>query len=317
MVIFHRFMTLRNQMANIDLKRLRHLQAVAVFPTVQAAADSLHITQSALTKSIARFEAELDAPLFDRKGHRLALTDLGSHLVQRGQSLLRQVQTLEEEIALWKGLGTGEAKIGADAVAEFGLLAEALERFLPAYPGVSVSIRSGHTETLLPALLDGELHFLVADPEIAQSDEQLTVCELVSSPLCAAVRPGHPLADNPQPDPGEVRQFPRIGASTAPRFERWREAQGRLEGGERLSRSLVSDNYGLLAQLAQRTDAIVFGPRNLLQRYEREGQLHVVSWPFDGPNTLSSLIRLKERHLPPAAEQLIEVLSKAAMEAGD
>ncbi len=68
----------------IDVKRLKHLHAVASHRTVQAAADSLNITQSALTKSIARFEADLGAPLFDRKGHRLSLTELGTHLVKRG-----------------------------------------------------------------------------------------------------------------------------------------------------------------------------------------------------------------------------------------
>ena len=84
----------------IDIKRLRHLLAVNTHPTVQAAADSLHITQSALTKSISRFEDELEAPLFDRKGHRLSLTELGKHMVKRGEELMRQVHTLEEKVSL-------------------------------------------------------------------------------------------------------------------------------------------------------------------------------------------------------------------------
>jgi DNA-binding transcriptional LysR family regulator len=278
----------------IDVKRLRHLLAVATHPTVQAAADSLHITQSALTKSIARFEDELEAPLFDRKGHRLSLTELGKHLIRRGEELLRQVHTLEEEISLWKGLGTGEVNIGVDPVAEFGLLPEVLETFVPAHPGILIALRSGHTERLLPALLSGELHFVVADSEIALGREELEIRELVASPLAAAIRPGHPL-----------------GATTAPRFDRWMEQQPLREGAEPLSRSLISDNYELLARLAEKSDAIVFGPHNLLKSYERQGRLQVVLWPLEGPNTQSSLIRMKERHLPPAAERLIELVVDA------
>jgi DNA-binding transcriptional LysR family regulator len=297
----------------IDIKRLRHLLAVATHSTVQAAADSLHITQSALTKSIARFEDELEAPLFDRKGHRLSLTELGKHMVKRAEELMRQVHTLEEEVSLWKGLGTGEINIGVDPVAEFGLLPEVLETFVPAHPGILISLRSGHSETLLPALLCGELHFMLADSEIARDNENLDIRELVTSPLAAAIRPDHPLSKYKKkiPTPKEVSLYPRIGAATAPRFERWQTERIRREGAEPVSRSLVSDNYGMLVGLAEKIDAIVFGPLNLLKSYEREGRLRVVPWPLEGPDTQISLILMKERHLPPAAERLIELVIKS------
>lgn len=296
----------------IDVKRLKHLHAVASHRTVQAAADSLNITQSALTKSIARFEADLGAPLFDRKGHRLSLTELGTHLVKRGEELVRQMRTLEEEVSLWKGLGTGEVRIGVDPMAEFGLLPDVLDTFVPQHPGILISMRSGHTETLLPALLSGELHFIVADSEFAESHDDLAVRQLVVSPLVAAVRPGHPLRKNRNPLPEQLSRYPRVGGTTAPRFARWRAQRMRLEGAEPLSRSLLSDNYGLLVRLAEKSDAIVFGPQNLLQSYEREGRLHIVPWPLEGPDTQSSLIRMTERHLPPAAERLIELVVRTA-----
>ena len=296
----------------LDIKRFRHLLAVASYPTVQAAADSLHITQSALTKSIARFEEDLETPLFDRKGHRLSLTDFGKHMVQRAEELLRQVHTLEEEILLWKGLGTGEVKIGVDPVAEFGLLPDVLETFVPAHPKILISLRSGHAETLLPALLSGELHFIIADSEIALGNNELDICEVVTSPLAAAIRPGHPLTSQQMPTPADISLYPRIGATTAPRFARWSTERVLREGAEPVRRSLVSDNYEMLARLTEKSDAIIFGPQNLLKSYEREGRLRVVDWPLEGPNTQSSLIRMKDRHLPPAAERLIDLIINTA-----
>ena len=62
----------------IDLRHVRHFLAVVSHSTVQAAADALHLTQPALTKSLARFEDELGAKLFDRQGRRLVLDELGS-----------------------------------------------------------------------------------------------------------------------------------------------------------------------------------------------------------------------------------------------
>ncbi|MCA9504766.1 MAG: LysR family transcriptional regulator [Myxococcales bacterium] len=64
----------------IDLSHVRHLLAVASAPTLQPAADALHRTQPALTRSIAHFEEELGAKRFDRRGRRLVLTELGERL---------------------------------------------------------------------------------------------------------------------------------------------------------------------------------------------------------------------------------------------
>jgi DNA-binding transcriptional LysR family regulator len=288
----------------IDLRHVRHLLAVASHPTLQAAADALHLTQPALTKSIARFEDELGEKLFDRRGRRLVLTELGERLVGRGEDLLRHVRELEEEVALWQGIGTGAVAVGVDPETELRLLPQVLEAFVPAHAGVQVSVRSGPTETLLPALLAGELHFLVADAEIAQGHDALEIRALPPDPIAAAVRPGHPLVRKRRPTPAEIEGCPMIGASTAPRFERWRSMTGRDARGEPFAPSLLCDNYEVLVRLAEASDAIVFGPASLLSSYERAGRLKIASWPLEGPDTQPSLIRSTGRHLSPAAERL-------------
>jgi DNA-binding transcriptional LysR family regulator len=289
----------------IDLRHIRHLLAIASHSTVQAAADAIHLTQPALTKSIVRFEEELGAKLFDRRGHRLALTEFGERMVERGEDLVRHVRELEEEVALWKGVGTGEVAIGVDPEAELSLLPAVLEKFVPAHPGVRLTVRSGHTDTLLSELLRGELHFLVADDEFALEREDLEIRGLAGSPIAVALRPGHPLARKRKPNPTDLEAFPVAGASTAPRFERWSVERVRREGAKPLPPTLVCDNYEVLVRLAERSDTMVFGPRDLLLSYERASRLKVMSWPLEGPETNPSLIRSKGRHLSPAAERLI------------
>jgi LysR family pca operon transcriptional activator len=289
----------------IELRHIRHLLAVSSHRTVQSAADALHLTQPALTKSIARFEEELDAKLFDRRGRRLVLTELGERLVERGEDLLRHVGELEEEVALWKGIGQGEVTIGVDPEAELSLLPEVLEAFVPAHPGVQVIVRSGHADALLPALLGGELHFMVTDAELALARDDLEVRRLAADPLAAALRFDHPLSRKRKPTLADLEAHPLAGASTAPRFERWSAESTRRAGVQPLVPALICDNYEVLVRLAESTDTIVFGPRNLLTAYERAGRLKVMSWPLEGPESGPSLIRSKGRHLSPAAERLI------------
>ncbi len=289
----------------IDLRHVRHLPAVAEHGTVQAAADAIHPTQPALTESIARFEEELGGKLFDRRGRRPALTELAERMVARGERLLRHVRELEEEVALWNGVGTGEVAIGVDPHAELSLLPEVLARFVPDHPGVQVTVRSGHSNVLLTELLRGELHFVVADVELAETRQDLEVERLASDPIAAALRPDHPLARKRRLQPSDLAAIPSAGASTAPRFERWKDERMRREGAEPLRPSLVCDNYEVLVRLAEWTDTVVFGPRGLLEDYAREGRIKIVSWPLGGPDTGSGLIRSKGRHLSPGALRLI------------
>ena len=296
----------------IELRYIRHLIAAATYPTVQDAADAVHITQPALTKSIARFEEELEAKLFERRGRRLVLTELGHRMVRRGEELLRHVQELEEEVALWKNIGTGEVSIGVDAEVELGLLPRVLEVFVPAHSGVKVMVRSGHTEALLPALVAGELHFLVADPEVAYELADLEIRELAADPIAAAVRPNHPLAESPDISPHAMMSHPVAGAFTAPRYSHFTAKESRMEGIKPLQPSLISDNYEVLVRLAATSDTIVIGPRHLLESYQATGVVKVMPWDLHGPLTNPSLIHSKGRYFSPAAERLIELFEQFA-----
>ena len=296
----------------VDLRQIRHLLAVASHRTVQEAADAIHLTQPALTKSIARLEEVLDAKLFDRSGSRLTLTELGERMVRRGEDLVRRMQALEEEVDLWKGLHIGEVAIGVDAVTELGLLPHVLEKFVPVHPGVQVTVQSGHTNTLLPSLLKGDLHFLVADAEIVAEDDDIEGHLLAPDPIAAALRPTHPLINKKRPTRADLDAYPRLGAFTAPRFERWRIESTKRDGYGPITPSVICDNYEVLVRLAESSNAIFFGPQTLLRTYEKQKRIKIVPWPLEGPQTQPGIIRLKHRVLSPAADHLIDLFKRAA-----
>ena len=71
-------------MSRIPLNFLPTFVAVAQLETLRAAADSLHLTHSAVSQQIAELESRIGFPLFDRRGRRV-------HLNAAGQALLRHV----------------------------------------------------------------------------------------------------------------------------------------------------------------------------------------------------------------------------------
>jgi DNA-binding transcriptional LysR family regulator len=295
----------------IDLRYLRHFLAVASHPTVQAAADALHITQPALTKSIARFEEELGETLFDRRGHKLILTEFGERLVWRGEELLSQVNDLEEEVEQWKSLETGEIGLGVDPAAELSLLPAVLENFVPAYPGISVTIRSGHADSLIPRLRRGELHFLIAESTFALEIEELEIQELAHEPIVLAVRPDHPVTKTPWSSIQDLSNYRFASATSTQQMETWTAEQSRREGVSSKLRTLTCDNYEVLVRLALSSDTILGGPLSVMKSFDE--RLTILTMPYENMPTIHpSLIRTVGRRLPPAAEKFIELLLDTA-----
>lgn len=83
-------------------RRLQHLLVLAQYAHFGRAAQSLHISQPALTKSIQSLEAELGVTLLDRQRGAVALTAFGELVVKRSKSWLRQKTICVEKSTCWR-----------------------------------------------------------------------------------------------------------------------------------------------------------------------------------------------------------------------
>ena len=82
----------------MNLRHLEHWLALAETGSFSRAAEKLHITQSALSRSIQSLEEELGGPLVDRIGKRNELTPLGHSVLERARRILSDLETAEAEI---------------------------------------------------------------------------------------------------------------------------------------------------------------------------------------------------------------------------
>ena len=72
----------------MTLKQLEAFYWAAASSSFAVAADRLHVSQSSLSKRIAELEGQLRKVLFDRSGHRAALTDAGQQLLPLARRML-------------------------------------------------------------------------------------------------------------------------------------------------------------------------------------------------------------------------------------
>ena len=124
----------------MDLHRLRHLLAVAEHGNFGRAAAASHITQPALSRSIQALEAEVGAPLLDRRPTGVEPTDMGRLLLRHAEALDAAARDLDREIRLAKGLDLGELRIGVGPWGGAALVAPVIGRLHVLHPRLRLGV---------------------------------------------------------------------------------------------------------------------------------------------------------------------------------
>ena len=131
-------------MEQISLDRLTGLIAfarAASFGSYTAAARSLAISPSAVSKSVQRLEQRLGLRLFNRTTRSLSLTPEGHDLHERALRLLREAEEIEQAAIAARAEPAGTLKITAPVPLGVRLLAPALPRFRARHPKLSIDLR--------------------------------------------------------------------------------------------------------------------------------------------------------------------------------
>jgi aminoethylphosphonate catabolism LysR family transcriptional regulator len=142
--------------------QLRAFHAVASEGSFTRAAATLHVTQPTLSGQVKGLEARYGVRLFDRRGRRIAPTELGRELLDLTRRLFSLEAEAEHLLSAARGLTRGTLKVGADAPYH---VTAALAAFTARYPGIKMFLTVGNSAELAQALLDHRLDVAVlADP---------------------------------------------------------------------------------------------------------------------------------------------------------
>lgn len=146
----------------MELRTLYYFLAVAREQSISAAAESLHLSQPALSTQLKALEEELGKQLLIRgtKGSRkVVLTEEGMILRKRAEEILSLVQKAEEEITRPDETIVGDVVIGAGETDTVRLLAKTAQKLKQQYPGIHYHISSGNAEYVLEYLDKGLIDF--------------------------------------------------------------------------------------------------------------------------------------------------------------
>ncbi|HZD90871.1 MAG TPA: LysR family transcriptional regulator [Pseudolabrys sp.] len=158
----------------MTLEQLRIFVAVAECEHVTRAAETLRLTQSAVSAAISALESRYNVALFDRVGRRIELNGAGRMFLVEARAVLARAAAAELALAEMSGLKRGTLSVHASQTIASYWLSPRLVAFRHAYPQVEVRLAVGNTAQTAKAVIDGtaELGFVegrVDDAALQQS----------------------------------------------------------------------------------------------------------------------------------------------------
>ncbi len=141
----------------MDLRQLRYFVAVAERGGFGAAAGSLNVAQSALSRHIKLLEHELGGALLERGARGVAVTESGKVLLNRGRWLLSALDDIRAEVLTENREPSGTVRLGAPSSLADIVYAPLARVFAERFPRVRLELSEGLTEEMTDRLLRGEI----------------------------------------------------------------------------------------------------------------------------------------------------------------
>jgi len=247
----------------VELSRLRHVVAVATHRSFTRAAEQLHISQPALSRSISEFEKRAGVQIFDRHRGGIDLTAVGRMIVAEAEDLLRSAEAVDLNLALYARGEGGSVSVGFGPLLASLVLPELGRQILSAGPSVRLNTSIRSPDFLVDELLKGRIEAIFGSSMLMQAHlPELEVEPLAELAIDIMVRAAHPLARRTDLTMADLQPYPAATATTLPRFGHLPPAAG-----------LVCDNFEIQRDLVLDTDCIWVASTHLVRDHIAEGRL--------------------------------------------
>ncbi len=276
----------------MNLKHLAHWLALAETGSFSRAAERLHITQSALSRSIQVLEEDLGGSLVDRVGKKNELTPLGRSVLERARRIVHEAQELKQGAALLQQGGMGSLRVGLGSGPGAMLMTPWLKYMAEHHPSVQVAVSRGSTELQLMQLRERQLDALVVDVRRVVTAPDLNMSHIVEMRAGFVCRRRHPiLGQFPHKVPFDaLLAYPMASSPLSQEVARILvDHYGPCANPARMT-TLQCEEIPSLIDVVQQTDAIYLGILGAARQGLSSGSL--VELAMDPPLRAGALLAL-------------------------
>lgn len=288
----------------MTLEQLRIFVAVAECEHVTRAAQSLNLTQSAVSAAIAALEKRHAVTLFSRVGRRIELTDAGRIFFGEARAILARTQAAELALSEMSGLERGTLAIHASQTIASYWLPKYLVSFREAHPGIKINLVTGNTTQVAQAVLLGTADLGFVEGRV--SAENLVQQAIARDRLIAVVGRKHKWAAKKKVTPADLLSTDWVirepGSGTRSEFDEalkpWKLSIDRLNVVMELP-----SNEAVRMAVESGTGATVIS-RLVAARALKMGTLKEIM--LDLPERAFTALRHRERYFSKAAQTFLD-----------
>lgn len=293
--------------------RLRHLHtfvAVAQQGTLGRAAETLNLSQPALSKTLNELEQLTGTRLFERGRLGAQLTVPGEQFLTHAVKVLDALNTAGQALNRKENVGADVVRIGALPTAALGILPAVIGRFHQQQKSTSLQVATMNNTMLLAGLKSGEIDLGIgrmSDPELMSG---LNYELLFLESLKLVVRPGHPLLQETI-TLSRVMEWPVVVSpkGTGPRQNA--EALLQSQGCEMPAGCIETLSASLSRQLTVDYDYVWFVPSGAVKEDLRQATLVSLPVPTQSAGEPIGILTRVDASLSTGAQTLIAAIRKS------
>ena len=186
----------------IEIRHLRTLVAIADTRKIAAAAERLHLTQSALSHQVRALEEHYGVTLFDRSRQGVGLTRAGERLLALARDVIARIGEAEREVVRLKDDTRGELRIALECHTCFDWLMPVMDEFRRRWPEVEVDLVAGFHPNPLELLGAGKADLVIGSAP--KSRRGLHVTPLFSFEIVVVMPMEHRLRGRKRLEPEDL-----------------------------------------------------------------------------------------------------------------
>jgi len=189
-------------------RRLQVFHTVARLLSFTKAAESLHMTQPAVTFQVRQLEEYFNTRLFDRTHNRISLTEAGQRVYEYADRIFALYAEMENSVRDLTGEVSGVLLLGASTTIAEYMLPALLGDFKAKYPEVSIRLQVANTDGIVSMVENNVIDLGVVEAPVSNKNLVVENCRM--DKMVLIVPPGHELAEKKSVPIKDLTKFPYI-----------------------------------------------------------------------------------------------------------
>jgi len=308
--------------SQLNISHLKMICTIAQAETVKEAAESLFITQPALSNRIREAERRLKTKLFTRRGRKLIITTAGERLLHSAKKILEELSRAEHDIARLSDGVELVLRLGLPHYASFRWLPEVMRQFAGHLPGIELEITANAAKQPLTALFQGEVDIAIVSSanQVLTLDNNLYGSEfLLEDELLACLSANHAKSGQAFLTAQEFADETYITNSVVP--EKDREYELFFQPENVIPRKVLQVGFNeAIVELVKANIGVTIMSKNLIEPHlagkaangsqPGEGDIHTVRLGHSGVKIYWHLVYVKQPHLDAPVKLLTDTLKR-------